>query len=231
MSTMKYTLKKPPIFVPLCPVACQRCLGQDVSAPVGAAHESKWPSPAYPNHRPLYPILPSVDGIAALVYLRFEKLMNWVFDSLLKSTASKFIITWETNLDLLDSPSSALTVVLVVQICCWLLSVWYLCAGLLDCKDVFRLDTFVSVYILNCIYRSGNTHLSATATDSGSVGGIMKHIAGTLMVRPFESFTSHFDPLLRSRVYLSPRKIESCVIQNEQSKFCFNLIMLNKFLK
>ncbi len=151
MSTMKYTLEKTPIFVPLCPVACQRCLAQDVSAPVGVAHESKWPSPAYPNHRPLYPILPSVDGIAALVYLRFEKLMNWVFD-FLESSASKFIITWETNLDLLDSPSSALTVVLVVQICCWLLSVWYLCAGLLDCKDVFRLDTFVSVYILNCIY-------------------------------------------------------------------------------
>ncbi len=151
MSTMKYTLKNTPIFVPLCPVACQRCLAQDVSAPVEAAHESKWPSPAYPNHRPLYPVQPSVDGIAALVYLRFEKLMNWVFD-FLESSASKFIITWATNLDLLDSPSSALTVVLVVQICCWLLSVWYLCAGLLDCKDVFRLDTFVSVYILNCIY-------------------------------------------------------------------------------
>lgn len=231
MSTMKYILKKTPNFVPLCPVACQRCLAQDVSAPVGGAHESKWPSPAYPDHQPLYPVLPSVDGIAALVYLRFEKWMNWVFYSLLESSASKFIITWETNLDLLDSPSSALPVVPVVQICCWLLSVWYLCAGLLDCKDVFRLDTFVSVYIINWIYRSGNTHLSATATASGSVGGIMKHTAGTLMVRPFASFTSHFDPLFLSRVYRSPRKMEPCVIQNEQSKLCFNLILQHKLLK
>lgn len=39
-----------PNIVPLCPVACQRCLEQVVFAPVGGARESKWPSPAYPDH-------------------------------------------------------------------------------------------------------------------------------------------------------------------------------------
>lgn len=38
-----------PIFVPLCPVAYQRCLEQGVFAPVGGARESKWPSPACPD--------------------------------------------------------------------------------------------------------------------------------------------------------------------------------------
>lgn len=45
------------------------------------------------------------------------------------------------------------------------------------------------------------------------------------MVRPFASFTSHLGPLFLSRVYRSPRKIEPCVVQNKQSKLCFNLIL------
>lgn len=51
------------------------------------------------------------------------------------------------------------------------------------------------------------THLSDIATDSGSVGGIMKQTAGAVTLCPAGSFTSHLDPLLRSNVYRSPRTI------------------------
>lgn len=45
-----------------------------------------------------------------------------------------------------------------------------------------------------------NTHLSAMATESGSVGGMMKHTPGAARVRPAESFTSHFWTLFLSSV-------------------------------
>lgn len=48
--------------------------------------------------------------------------------------------------------------------------------------------------------RKRNTHLSAMATESGSVGGMMKQTPGAATVRPVESFTSHFCPLFLSRV-------------------------------
>lgn len=65
-------------------------------------------------------------------------------------------------------------------------------------------------FLYTFMYMFIHTHLSEMATASGSVGGIMKQTAGAVILRPAASFTSHLVPLLRSRVYLSPRKIWPC---------------------
>lgn len=66
----------------------------------------------------------------------------------------------------------------------------------------------------------GQTHLSEMATESGSVGGIMKQTAGAVILRPAVSLTSHLVPLFWSRVYLSPRTICPCTRSNVHSVIC-----------
>lgn len=135
---------------------------------------------------------------------------------------------WPPVLSFLSSASRACSADLLLATFCLMLLCWFI-----RLQKCFHIRHNWHTYKCH-IQISRNTHLSATATASGSVGGIMKHIPGALMVRPFASFTSHLGPLFLSRVYRSPRKIEPCVVQNKQSKLCFNLILQlkkHKFLK
>lgn len=68
-----------------------------------------------------------------------------------------------------------------------------------------------------------HTHLSAVFTDSGSVGGIMKHTAGALSLCPAASFTSHLAPLFRRSVYLSPRRMGPCQRPEVLSRYLLTL--------
>lgn len=72
-----------------------------------------------------------------------------------------------------------------------------------------------------------HTHLSETATASGSVGGIIKQTAGAVSLCPAASFTSHLVPLFRSSVYLSPRKICPCMAKkNDRETLALDTLTL-----
>lgn len=75
----------------------------------------------------------------------------------------------------------------------------------------------IVAHIHNCV----QTHLSAMATASGSVGGIMKQTAGAVSLRPAPSFTSHLVPLFWSKVYRSPRTICPCARSHLRFVICY----------